>query len=82
MPNTPVPAAATGLPKFDRAKVEKAIESLILLLDLTDPDPDLEESDVCEDVDDDTAVDDRGCDEECYACPFHIGRRPNWRLIQ
>lgn len=44
MPNTPVPAAATGLPKFNREKVEKAIEKLILLLDLTDPDPDLEES--------------------------------------
>jgi hypothetical protein len=52
--------------KFDRRKVEAAIDKLIMLLDLTDPDPDLEDDTPCEDVDDDTAVDDRGCDEECY----------------
>jgi hypothetical protein len=45
------------LRKFDRRKVEDAIEKLIMLLDLTDPDQDLE------DGDDDFAVDDRPCDE-------------------
>ncbi|CAM5774901.1 hypothetical protein LMIY3S_04754 [Labrys miyagiensis] len=42
---------------INRKKVEDAIEKLIMLLDFADPDPDLE------DVDDDTAVDDRPCDD-------------------
>jgi hypothetical protein len=43
MPDTSVPAAATGLPASTRKKIEAALERSIAALDLLDPDPDLEQ---------------------------------------
>jgi hypothetical protein len=74
-------AVPPELRKFNRKKVEDAIEKLIMLLDLTDPGQNLEDDTMDEDVDDQPCDDyDQDLEqEEYFACPPSEEYRPGSR---